>query len=216
MLILSYSISPLLLQLTVQKATINSIGKIAFGYDISTDEQEKILTSIIKIVDEFGMAGEKNPLFLFILRKSPLGYFIWSAKREATRLVKEMRSFAQTMLEAHKSKTVDDQRKIVAMHELLTSSGTDYEQEDLISDMILLFIAGFDTTGYSIGFTLLELAKNQDVQTKLRDELNSASKDPTAAKKRMSIISSPLLKNVIKETMIMACGSWWWSSCLIR
>jgi cytochrome P450 len=47
----------------------------------------------------------------------------------------------------------------------------------------------------------LELAKNQDVQTKLRDELNSASKDPTAAKKRMSIISSPLLKNVIKETM---------------
>jgi cytochrome P450 len=183
----------------VQKATINSIGKIAFGYDISTDEQEKILTSIIKIVDEFGMAGEKNPLFLFILRKSPLGYFIWSAKREATRLVKEMRSFAQTMLEAHKSKTVEEQKKIVTMNELLTSSGTNYEQEDLISDMILLFLAGFDTTGYSIGFTLLELAKNQDVQTKLRDELNSASKDPTAAKKR--IISSPLLKNVIKETM---------------
>jgi cytochrome P450 len=47
----------------------------------------------------------------------------------------------------------------------------------------------------------LELAKNQDVQTKLRDELNSASKDPTAAKKRMSIISSQLLKNVIKETL---------------
>jgi cytochrome P450 len=183
----------------VQKATINSIGKIAFGYDVSTDEQEKILTSIIKIVDEFGMAGEKNPLFLFILRKSPLGYFIWSAKREATRLVKEMRSFAQTMLEAHKSKkTIDDQKKIVTMNEL-TSSGTNYEQEDLISDMLLLFLAGFDTTGYSIGFTLLELAKNQDVQTKLRDELNSASKDPTAAEKR--IISSPLLKNVIKETM---------------
>jgi cytochrome P450 len=179
----------------VQKATINSIGKIAFGYDISIDEQEKILTSIIKIVDEFGLACEMNPI-----RKSPLGYFLYSAKREATRLVKEMRSFAQTMLELHKSKTIDDQKKIVTMNEL-TSSGTNYEQDDLISDMILLFFAGFDTTGYSIGFTLLELAKNQDVQTKLRDELNSASKDPTAAKKRMSIISSPLLKNVIKETM---------------
>jgi cytochrome P450 len=187
-------ISFLLLLVTVQKATINSIGKIAFGYDISTDEQEKILSSIIKIVDEFGLACEMNPL-----RKSPLGYFLYSAKREATRLVKEIRSFAQTMLEAHKSKSIDDQQKIVTMNELTSSGGTNYEQEDLISDMILLFLAGFDTTGYSIGFTLLELAKNQDVQTKLRDELNSASKDPNAGKKR--IISSPLLKNVIKETM---------------
>lgn len=192
---LSHFISLFLLHVTVQKATINSIGKIAFGYDISTDEQEKTLTSIIKIVDEFGLACEMNPI-----RKSPLGYFLYSAKREATRLVKEIRSFAQTMLEAHKSKTINDQKKIVTMNEL-TSSGTNYEQEDLISDMILLFLAGFDTTGYSIGFTLLELAKNQDVQDKLRDELNSASKDPPAAKRRMSIISSPLLKNVIKETM---------------
>ena len=144
----------------MQKATINSIGKIAFGYDISTDEQEKTLTSIIKIVDEFGLACEMNPI-----RKSPLGYFLYSAKREATRLVKEIRSFAQTMLEAHKSKSIDDQQKIVTMNEL-TSSGTNYEQEDLISDMILLFLAGFDTTGYSIGFTLLELVKSQDVQTK--------------------------------------------------
>lgn len=181
---------------TVQKATINSIGKIAFGYNISIDEQEKTLTNIIKIVDEFALACEMNPI-----RKSPLGYFLYSGKREATRLVKEIRSFAQTMLDAHKSKTIEEQKKIVTMNEL-TSSGTMYDPEDLISDMILLFLAGFDTTGYSIGFTLLELAKNQDVQDKLRDELKSASKNPTAAtKKRMSIISSPLLKNVIKETM---------------
>ena len=45
---------------------------------------------------------------------------------------------------------------------------------------------------------MVELAKNKDVQTQLREELRSASKDPTDKKR---LVDNPLLKRVIKETM---------------
>jgi cytochrome P450 len=128
----------------MQKATINSIGKIAFGYDFSTEERDQTLHNILKISDEFGMACEKNPV-----RKSPIGIFIWAAKREASRCVMEIRSLARNILEAHKSKSAEEKQKIVILNEL-TAPGTRYEAVDgvdaLISDMLLLFFAGFDTS----------------------------------------------------------------------
>jgi cytochrome P450 len=45
---------------------------------------------------------------------------------------------------------------------------------------------------------LVELAKNKDVQTQLREELRSASKDPNDKKR---LVDNHLLKRVIKETM---------------
>ncbi|KAL3804118.1 hypothetical protein ACHAW5_003211 [Stephanodiscus triporus] len=149
----------------MEKATIQSIGKIAFGYDFSTEEIERTLHNIFKIADEFGRACEKNPV-----RKSPIGVFLWAAKREASLCVQDIRRLVQNVLEAHQKKSVDEQKKVIVLNELNTPGS----------------------------FALVELAKNKDVQTRLRQELRSASADPTDKKR---LVDNSLLKRVIRETM---------------
>ena len=127
----------------MQKLTIQSIGKIAFGYDFSQDETVRTLNNLVKGADEFYTACEKNPI-----RKSPLGIFLWAAKREALRCVQDTRSLLQDVLKAHHCKSAEEQMHAVALNELITPGR--YEviggPEALISDMKLLFVAGFDTS----------------------------------------------------------------------
>ena len=61
------------------------------------------------------------------------------------------------------------------------------------NDILILITGGFDTTAITFTFTLLELAKNELEQTKLRKELRNMHPD-----KRIESIG---LKNVIKESM---------------
>ena len=130
----------------IQKLTIQSIGKIAFGYDFSQGETERTLNNLVKGLDEFGIACEKNPI-----RKSSLGIFLWAAKREALRCVQDTRLLLKDVLEAHRCKSVEDQKHAVALNELIAPGG--YETiggvEALISDMNLLFVAGFDTSEFT-------------------------------------------------------------------
>ncbi|KAL3914012.1 MAG: hypothetical protein SGARI_000356, partial [Bacillariaceae sp.] len=171
----------------MQKATVYSIGKIAFGYDFSKEEQEETLQKLMKTTYEFGIECEKNPL-----RKNSILGLLWAAKREATACVKDLRSLLGKVLETHRSKSMEEQKKAVALDGLNTPGK--YEafggDEGLISDMLLLYAAGFDTTGYTISYALLELAKNPDIQKQLREELRG--KD---------MLETPLLKRVVKETL---------------
>ncbi len=130
----------------MQKATIQSIGKIAFGYDFSPEETGRIFNNIVKSFEEFGSACEKNPI-----RKSPIGIFLWAAKREASRCVQDTRLIVQNVLEAHHEKPAAEQKKAVTLNELITPGR--YETiggaEALISDMNLLFVAGFETSKFT-------------------------------------------------------------------
>lgn len=134
----------------MQKATIQSIGKIAFGYDFSPEETGRMFHNVIKSFEEFGSACEKNPI-----RKSPIGIFLWAAKREASRCVQDTRLLVQNVLEAHNKKPADEQKKAIALNELMTPGR--YEAiggaEALISDMNLLFVAGFETSKFTIACT---------------------------------------------------------------
>lgn len=127
----------------MQKATIHSIGMIAFGYEFSTKEQEETLDKLVKMAHEFGIASGRNPL-----RKKPIIGLMWAAKREAIRYAQDVRRLVRKVLETHKSKSIDEQKKAVTLN-LLNAPGK-YDniggEEALISDMILLYAAGFDTS----------------------------------------------------------------------
>jgi cytochrome P450 len=139
----------------MQKATIQSIGKIAFGYDFSQGETDRTLSNLVKGFDEFGVACEMNPI-----RKSPLGIFLWAAKREALHCVQDTRLLLQNVLLSHESKSAKEKMRAVALNELITPGR--YETiggaEALISDMKLLFVAGFDTSKLTFYPQVLENA----------------------------------------------------------
>jgi cytochrome P450 len=131
----------------MQKATIHSIGMIAFGYEFSTEEQEITLSKMVKAAYEFGIASEKNPL-----RKHPLIGLLWAAKRDAIRCVQDIRSLVHKVLEVYRSKTMEEKKKIVVLDSLNAPGKYDKigGEEALISDMILLYMAGFDTSKFRI------------------------------------------------------------------
>ena len=51
---------------------------------------------------------------------------------------------------------------------------SDLTENQIISQSIVFFTAGFDTTSTVMTFTLLELAKNKKIQNKLRTKIYEA------------------------------------------
>lgn len=50
-------------------------------------------------------------------------------------------------------------------------NGEDFSFERVAAEMTLFFAAGYETSATLTSFTLFELARNQDIQEKLRDEI---------------------------------------------
>ena len=50
----------------------------------------------------------------------------------------------------------------------------EYEEDDLLSQAIIFFLAGYDSSATTMTLTLYELARHPDIQMKLRDEINNA------------------------------------------
>jgi cytochrome P450 len=181
----------------MQKCTIHSIGKIAFGYEISEQEQEATVRNIGAASYEFALASEIHPW-----RKIPtLGPMLFAGRRHAERCVQEMRALCSKMLHHHRSEKSEKERERAVVLDALASNdkgkAAGGEEADIVSDMLLLYAAGFDTTGYTISFALMELARNRDIQTELRKELGAAASDDGERKR----YDSPLLKRVVKETL---------------
>lgn len=44
---------------------------------------------------------------------------------------------------------------------------------ELLAQAFIFFVAGFETSSTTMGFALYELARNQDVQDKLREEIGN-------------------------------------------
>ncbi|KAF8125508.1 cytochrome P450, partial [Boletus edulis] len=74
-----------------------------------------------------------------------------------------------------------EERSIIG---LLIKGGSDDSQfclstEEIMAQIKLLLLAGYETTAISLTWALLELSRNVDVQTKLRRELLEHVPDPT-------------------------------------
>jgi cytochrome P450 family 6 len=54
---------------------------------------------------------------------------------------------------------------------LITRFAAKFTEMDIISNAILLFVAGSETVSVTICFLLYELALNKDVQDKVREEI---------------------------------------------
>lgn len=77
--------------------------------------------------------------------------------------------------------------------------GTKMNHEKLIDEILILFIAGHETTANSLSFTIQLLAQNQKVQKKLADEVVLLSKNESSPFD--ILMSSPYTGYVIQESM---------------
>ncbi|KAG1855862.1 cytochrome P450 [Suillus tomentosus] len=85
---------------------------------------------------------------------------------------------------------------------LIKSEGQDAElymsAEEVVAQMKVLLLAGYETTSTSLTWALIELSRHPDVQTRLREELLAFGPDPTYDQLKAHL---PYLDAVVHETL---------------
>lgn len=188
----------------LQLVTAGVIGKVAFGYDLSIDDRKLMVESLELAYTEAFVDSQKNPV-----RK--LVPFLFAGKRRAQQATRDLQSICRKMLKRQQQRNQEQAPLSTAASNqgsLLASMMEDRaykNDEERIIDMVAYLAGGFDTVGYTMTWTMLELARNPDIQETLRTRLQEVKGDE---KDRMQCT---YLKHVIRESMrlhpVAAAGS---------
>ncbi|CAL1291396.1 unnamed protein product [Larinioides sclopetarius] len=73
--------------------------------------------------------------------------------------------------------------------------------DELVAQSVIFFVAGYDTTASTLSFSTYLLALNQDIQDKLREEVDEALEENNGELSYESIQRMKYLDNVISETL---------------
>ncbi|GIY08931.1 probable cytochrome P450 49a1 [Caerostris darwini] len=74
-------------------------------------------------------------------------------------------------------------------------------RRDVFTMILDMFMAGIDTTAFTLSFCLHNLARNTDVQEKLRQEVTNFSPKPNSRFTDISLKHYPYLRALVKETL---------------
>jgi len=103
------------------------------------------------------------------------GWHIWSSRAmKSRRAGKELMRIAKELMAEYRrthAESLDTDTSILA-HILRCPYPS---EDDRAADVVILLIGGHDTTGYTIAWTLIELARSPKTLARLQDELNRAN-----------------------------------------
>ena len=184
--------------------TLEAICKTAFEYDITDQEKEDFVYNLELHFKEFLTKSINNPLRKYMGSWLP-------ARRKALEAAKANETFAKKIIDHYRTKPNPIKGTII---DCLVNNPCYKNDDEMAADVVMFLTAGHDTTAYSIAFTLLELARNKNEQTKVREDIwrverqtnNSDEKCITEKWKK-----SDILHMAIKESMrlypVSASGS---------
>ncbi|KAG1873850.1 cytochrome P450 [Suillus subluteus] len=97
-------------------------------------------------------------------------------------------------------KEVEEEKSIIGL--LIKAEGQEAElhmsEEEIMAQMRVLLVAGYETTSISLTWALIELSRYPDVQTRLREELLAFGADPTYDQLKANL---PYLDAVVHEIL---------------
>jgi len=164
------------------RQVLKGISLAGFNYSMSDEEANMFITETNIALIEI-MAQAVNPV------RKALRHFIPAARR-LVEADKRLHKIAQNVLDHYRSTVHSQDETIISMIVNNDSYSSDKER---LADIRLFFFAGYDTTAYTLCWTLLELAKNPSEQMKLRNALRGVQ-----ISERRNV---PELRCVIKEGM---------------
>ncbi|ETW84721.1 cytochrome P450 monooxygenase 102 [Heterobasidion irregulare TC 32-1] len=151
----------------MNRVSLDSIGLAGFAHDFGTLRGEN--PTVAAVFDAFGH-------IVPWLIKLPTHH-----ERMVRTLNRSMGEIADVMLERERRAEEKDPRKSV-IGLLLKAEGNEevMTQDEIMAQMKVMLLAGYETTSISLTWALIELSKNQQMQTKLREELAQfGASDPT-------------------------------------
>ena len=166
----------------MQRLTLRVIGKVAFNYDLSQEEIDLAQSKLDSTLKEFIINAQRNPL------RKWLPWLIPSV-RHAYHDARQLQKLAAKILRSY-----DDSKSNKGTVLSCLVNDKEYASDDeRIRDLLVYLSAGYDTTAATIGWTMLELAKNPTEQDFLRKELQKVPKEESG--------QNPALLRVIRESM---------------
>ena len=179
--ILSKSESKWFCRESLSKLTFNIIFRANFGQNVDFENNPLCQQLAKDIIDSVEWDIAKRNILLFVLPNLapmilPKSYFqpVYDMKK---RLVCNLKTLIKQMnLMEKKIESNDDMTFMDHTRQLASNNNDDidtYTESQEIADIMLLFIAGTDTTSISTEWGLLLLSRQPDIQEKVRNELIS-------------------------------------------
>jgi cytochrome P450 len=166
--------------------TMNVFGQVAYDYKVSSEEMDTIANALKIAFLQFGITTGKS-----IWLQLPFTAWMFASHRNGMRASKELQGLCHKILDSHRSR--DEVNTNTALY--MMANDPDYSSEqELICDMVIGLVGGYDTTSQSLNWILLELARNPSEQNKLCSALKKCSSNDEAR-------NCAALKNVIREGM---------------
>ncbi|KAK9468325.1 cytochrome P450, partial [Lipomyces arxii] len=163
------------------RVTLDAIGEAAFGVDLSSVDDED--SELVRAYNIIATSGDQHALFYanaFVpfFKDIPIKY-----NRDIKNARKIFRQTCKKVLQQHQEEsrrekemlaksedTVQKNRDILS----LMLSGGEWTVDQIENQIMTFLFAGHETTAGSLSWSLLQLAKSQDVQEKLRTEVRKS------------------------------------------
>ncbi|KIO07172.1 hypothetical protein M404DRAFT_998564 [Pisolithus tinctorius Marx 270] len=184
--------------------SLDTIGLAGFSHDFGSLDGKT--TRVVEVFDTFAGSTMNFPLIL-LAQVFHLLLYVPTARGDlfgdmSQTLADISRKFLERSKEEKEAGIVDgkDDKSIIGVLLKAKDAGADVQMsvEEVLAQMKLFITAGYETTSVSMTWALLELARNPDIQTKLRTELLAFGSDPTYDQLTNNL---PYLDAVVHETL---------------
>ncbi|KAI9456888.1 cytochrome P450 [Boletus coccyginus] len=169
--------------------SLDTIGLAGFSHNFGALEGKD--ATVTEVFDTFGASPRSTVLNKGILLLAQAFPFLMQLPTPRTLLIQKLNIAMEEIsnqLIARTEKELEmgviggkEERSIIGL--LIKGASGDSEfhltKEEVMAQMKVLLVAGYETTSVSLSWALLELSRNPDMQTKLRKELLEHGADPT-------------------------------------
>jgi len=160
----------------VARYTADVIGNCAFGLNCNSlqDPKAEFVTIGKRAVNERRFGGLLDFLFFgfpILSRRLRLKINVQDVEDFYSRIVRETIDYRLKT----KERRNDFMDSLIDMYQKEQGGNTEdgLSFNEVLAQAFIFFLAGFETSSTTMGFALYELARNQDVQDKVRKEINN-------------------------------------------
>ncbi|MBT8261625.1 MAG: cytochrome P450 [Bacteroidia bacterium] len=183
----------------MNQLAFNVVANSLFNLSVTGNELKRLQ----KIIQE---------IQLFLVKEVRLPHKGWWFKlsgqvRKHKLLAEESRSIIRKIIEDRKaSNETHDDLLDMLLATRYEDTGEPMSTKQLIDEISILFVAGHETTANALAFTSFLLAKHQDIQRKVFEEVSAARDAMSGSLEQIKML--PFTKAVIDESMRLYPPAW--------
>ena len=168
----------------MSRIVFHTILEAAFEYSSTDEDHENFVHHVDIVMNEVIGKNFRNPL------RAYYAPFISRKYRAALKSCEEIQVFGRKVLDSYrKNKNKSHDNTVI---KLLESSGACVDDKHRVAEIVSLIFGGRETSGFTLGNTLVLLAKYPEIQAKLRSELCNMDSEQRS--------KSEYMKHVIVES----------------